>query len=56
MVGSIKKNKRSPAYERGEIDDSGIVREQKEDAAQGHDQREALRRLISKAVKKDDEQ
>lgn len=46
------KNKRSPSYEQGQIDDVGLVRRQEEDAQEGHDQRDALLTLIEKAAKK----
>ena len=51
MVGSRRKKDTRPAYDRDEIDDQQIVREQEEDAARGHDQRAALWSLLRKAVR-----
>ena len=50
MVGSLKKNKTKPAYERSEIDDAQIVENQEKDAATGHDQRQSLLAVIKRAV------
>lgn len=53
MPGSPKKNTTKPAYDRPDgIDDPELEKALEDDAKEGHDQRDALERVILRSVKR----